>query len=77
MDLNINEGLQTIQKEVDSLKEKADDLENRSRPNNLCFDGINESASENWSKTEEKVKQVLTNNLDLDAEHVVIERAHR
>ena len=30
MDLNINEGLQAIRKEVDSLKEKADDLENRS-----------------------------------------------
>ena len=68
---------QEIQKEVDSLKEKSDDLENRSRRNNLCFDGIEGSASENWSQTEAKVKQVLTDNLDLDAENIVIERAHR
>jgi len=72
LDVQIND----IQKEVDMVKDKLDDLENRSRRNNLCFDGIEESLNESWRETEAKVKELLANQLNLEND-MVIERAHR
>ncbi|KXJ09267.1 hypothetical protein AC249_AIPGENE26535 [Exaiptasia diaphana] len=74
----LRNALTCFYEEVKNLQDKVDDLENRSRRNNLCFDGIEESVGESWSQTEEKVKQVMSNKLDIsEAEEVVIERAHR
>ena len=44
------EKLEYIQNELGNLIDKADDLENRSRRNNLCFEGIPEEA-ENKKET--------------------------
>lgn len=76
--INCQQRLDNIQKNVDSLLDKVDDLENRSRRNNLCFEGIDEvNKFETWEQSEEKLKQVLNDHLEIEPDEVVIERAHR
>ena len=52
-----------LENDIESLLAKADDLENRSRRNNLCFEGITELhyGNESWEKSEEKVKELIDN----------------
>ena len=60
--------------------EKTDDLENRSRRSNLCFEGIDEvakDANETWQQSEDKVKTIISDKLELDSDDIPIERAHR
>lgn len=72
------ERLTNIKTNIQELLDKTDDLENRSRRNNLCFDGITETpGSESWEKSEENVRKVLKDQLKLDDEDIIIERAHR
>lgn len=40
--------LKGIKSNIEHLEDKIDDLENRSRRNNLCFEGIEESTNETW-----------------------------
>ena len=56
--------------------DKLEYLENQSRRNNIRIDGILEEENESWDTTEEKVKQVLAEKLNLE-EALHIERAHR
>ena len=42
---------------------KLDDLENRSRVNNLCFEGIPESPNETWQETESKIKHLISSHM--------------
>ena len=53
------------------------DLEDRSRRNNLRFEGIKEHENESWEDCENKIYDLLENKLEMDIENVVIERAHR
>ena len=53
------------------------DLEDRSRWNNLRFEGIKEHENESWEDCENKIYDLLENKLEMDIENVVIERAHR
>ena len=57
------------------LKNKLRILEDRSRRNKICVEGIPGSENEGWDVTEEKLKKVIKD--ELDVENVVIERAHR
>ena len=50
-------------------------LEDRSRRNNICVEGIPGSKGERWNVTEEKLKKAIKDELDF--ENVAIERAHR
>ena len=59
-----------------ALKERIDDLEDRSRRNNLRFEGLEETSEENWEQTAEKVSKLLKDKLQI-RERVEIERAHR
>ena len=59
---------------------KIDDLENRSRGNNLLFFGVNEETSETWDKSELEVKSFMTDTLQIPkdkVDNIAIERAHR
>lgn len=58
---------------------KTDDLDNRSRRNNLCFEGIAESNARNetWDQSEAHVKKIISDHMDLDVNAINIERAHR
>ena len=49
--------------------------EDYSRRNNLRFEGITESAPENWEQTQFKIKKLLDEKFDMP--NVQIERAHR
>ena len=52
-------------------------MEDRSRRNNLRFEGITEHENESWDDCENKIYDLLENKLEIDIENVVIERAHR
>ena len=56
---------------------KLDDLENRSRRNNLCFEGIPESPNETWQESESKIKHLISSHMPEVGTDFVIERAHR
>lgn len=68
-----------IMKICDSLiavTDKMEYLEGESRRNNLVIDGIMESPGETWADSEEKVKRVFSEKLQLQRE-IEVERAHR
>lgn len=71
--------LESLETRIDELTDKADDLENRSRRNNLCFEGISEDnqGNESWEQSEEKIKKFISTRLKIEADNMVIERAHR
>lgn len=75
---DLNKKIEHLSTSIDlgSLKERVDDLEDRSRRNNLRFDGIAEDNNENWEQTTEKVSKLVKINLGI-SEKVEIERAHR
>ena len=50
-------------------------MEDRSRQDNLRLDGIPEYEDESWDDTEDLLKDVLREKLDVDK--IQIERAHR
>ena len=49
-------------------------MEDGSRRNNIRVEGIPSSENEGWDVTEEKLRKVIKDELDI--EYVVIERAH-
>ncbi|KAL8557920.1 hypothetical protein ACOMHN_065440 [Nucella lapillus] len=67
-----------LKEKIDRLDDKMDDLEGRSRRNNLIFHGIPspEGQTELWSDCEKAVRKVLREEMGV-AEDVELERAHR
>ena len=61
---------------IEELKDKLNDLENRSRRNNLRIDGIIEEENESWSQTEKKLQEIIKDQLQFER-GTKIERAHR
>ena len=57
------------------LKNKLRILKDGSRRNNICVEGIPGSENERWDVTEEKLRKVIKDKLDI--KNKVIERAHR
>lgn len=66
--------LQDSSESIKSLQAKIDDMEDRSRRNNIRVDGIVDGKSESWEESERKVKNLLSDRMGID---VHIERAHR
>lgn len=60
---------------VDELKKKSIEAEDRSRRNNLRIDGITENRKENWNETKTKLQELFEQKLLVNG--AVIERAHR
>ena len=87
----VEEKTKKVEEKIDNVKElretpihgnkimdkKVAELEDRSRRNNLRFDGIKEDEKETWEVSEEKIRTILENELELASENIVIERAHR
>ena len=67
--------IENVLKDNAEMKEKIRELEDRSRRDNLRFDGIKEYQNESWGDTEEILKEALSNSLGIES--VRIERAHR
>lgn len=87
---SLNEHVGSLQKENESLKRsneellerlarverKADDLEGRSRRNNLLFYGLDREENETDISCEERLRELLTDQLEL-AEDIEFDRVHR
>lgn len=56
--------------------DKQEYLEGQSRRNNIVIDGVPESTGESWADSEEKVKDIFRQKLQLQRD-MEIERAHR
>ena len=72
---NINE-LWDYQVDPERLEFTERKLEDQSRRNNLCIDGITENENETWNECEQEVQSLIRDKLGI-AENIVIERAHR
>ncbi|CAL9684648.1 unnamed protein product [Knipowitschia caucasica] len=75
----INKLIQDLKSELSlkSCDEQLDYIENQSRRNNIVITGLGpDRAEETWEQTEDKVKELITKNLKVEAP-VEIERAHR
>ena len=66
-----------LRQELDSVKTKTDDLENRSRRNNLLFYGIQREDKESNTECETKVHNFLRDTLGIVAHNVMFDRVHR
>ena len=83
---NIKDNLNQVKTEIQELGEdvldpdyvtnKLIELEDRSRPNNIRIDGIEEKQYEAWDRCEEKVQQVIKDRLGIEDE-VEIHRYYR
>ena len=66
-----------LQEHTKYLEDKIDDLENRSRRQNIVVHGIEEDDHENWEQTEEKLISMIRDRLQIEIPPEQIERAHR
>lgn len=66
-----------VSAEHSELRSRLDDLEDRSRRDNLLFYGVDDNASETWAETENLVLDLIKNHLKLDISHEAIVRSHR
>ena len=73
-DKDKQKNIRSFEKNNKRLKNKLRDLKDRSRMNNLRFDGVREYANESWNGRE-VLKDFLFENLGL--RNIKIERAHR
>ena len=62
------------QVQIEDLGNKLDDLENRSKRNNLCSEGFPESPNETWQESESKVKHLISSHMPEVGTDFVIER---
>ena len=72
----IEADINDIYDSIDYQMDKLESVENQIRRNNIRIDRIEEEENESWDTTMEKVKQVLTEKLNL-ADAPDIERAYR
>ena len=58
------------------VSNKLVEMEDRSRRNNLGFDGLMENPKKNWEECERKVQEVISNHLEIEHD-VEIEKCYR
>jgi hypothetical protein len=56
---------------------KTDYSEGQSRRNKMVAVGIPESSHENWPRSEENVRKMITDKLQMDHTKIEVESAHR
>jgi hypothetical protein len=59
-----------------TMMEKSDYLKGQSRRNNIIVDGTAESPHETWMESEDKVREMILEKLNLDHMKVEVECAH-
>ena len=64
----------TFQLQLEEIKRKLIDIEDRSRRNNLRIDGVSEDQEETWEDTKKKVQNIIVSHF---GEEVKLERVHR
>ena len=78
--LQMDNRITTVEHSVANVMDKLDDLENRSRRNNLLFFGVDDKPGETWKESEQKVREGLKEKLTFTSEDVSameFERVHR
>ena len=80
----ISEEVNCLSKKVTKLEsdlkvseEKRERLEAQSRRENLRIYGLSEDRNESWDDTENKVREYMSRDLELNGDDISIERAHR
>ena len=68
--------LEDVVLDPNEVSKKLIELEDRSRRNNLHFDGLTEDPNETWDDCERKVQDVLLNILNIEG-NIEIDRCHR
>ncbi|XP_037515597.1 uncharacterized protein LOC119392168 [Rhipicephalus sanguineus] len=63
--------------QLDRVERRQDDLENRSRRNNLVFYGLKDLSGESWEDCERPVLSLCSDHLGVQVTSSDIERAHR
>ena len=66
-----------LENRMNETEKKNENLEAQSRRDNLKFYGISEEPGETWDQSEEKIRNYLSNELNIDEPRIKIERAHR
>ena len=75
----LENNIKSIEKDIldpDEVSPKLVELEDTSRRSNLQIDNLQETPNETWKTCEEKVQEILKNNLGFATE-VQIDRCHR
>ena len=75
VDVVNDKSIKTLADDHKNLHVKVRDLEDRSKRNNLRFDGLWQTQGEDWHGSEAKSKKLIKEKLGI--ENVEIERAHR
>lgn len=73
----IRSDLDTICKSLLAYSDKTEYLDGQSKPNNIIIDGIKESGNENMTESEGKVRQLLSEKLQLDHLKIELDMVHR
>lgn len=68
-----------LRDELDQTRSRLDHLEAQSRRDNLIFHGITQDGDreESWDECENKVREFVTDKLDIDGDELEFERVHR
>lgn len=75
--VSLNKKYEELKKENTVLVNKIEVLENHSRRQNLVFYNLEELENENWETTENRIREVITEELKIVINDYDIERAHR
>lgn len=73
----LKEELEISRKDNEDMKRKIDDLENRSRRDNIVVHGICEATGEKWDDTEKKLCKTLSEKLSISVNADSFQRVHR
>ena len=65
-----------LNEKMKKLEKKTDDLEGRSRRNNLIFYGVAKEDDETSSSCEDRLREIFTDRLEL-SEDIMLDRVHR
>ncbi|KAH8019606.1 hypothetical protein HPB51_020305 [Rhipicephalus microplus] len=68
---------ETVKVQGQTLSARLDDLEDRSRRENVLFFGISDSPNETWAQSEGHVRDLLSRHLDMHISDSEVSRAHR
>ena len=73
----LTDRVEKLETDSKSSEEKRERLEAQSRRENLRVHGLPDDRDETWDETEDKVREHISKDLNLDQSSISIERAHR
>ena len=73
----LTDRVEKLETDLKSSEEKRDRLEAQSRREKLRLHGLPDDRDETWDETEDKVREYISKDLNLDQSSISIERAYR